>query len=134
MNTHDPQFEASVDGSSSADAAVPGPGSLTDDIVAMLDDGRTLVEAEIQYQKSRAAFALDRGKTGAMYGVAALVFIHLALVGMVVGLVIALTPLVGPWLATAVVVGVLLLVGGLLAFAARRKFAHLASVYAETRE
>lgn len=134
MNTHDPEFGAPVDEHSSSDAAEPTSGSLTDDVVAMLDDGRTLLEAEIQFQKTRAAFAFDRGKSGAAYGVAAFALIHLALVALVVGTVIALTPVIGAWGATAIVVGVLLVAGGLLALSARRKFARLASVYAETRE
>lgn len=134
MNTHDPEFGAPVDEHSSADSAEPASGSLTDDVVAMLDDGRTLLEAEIQFQKTRAAFALDRGKSGAAYGVAAFALIHLALVALVVGTVIALTPVIGAWGATAIVVGVLLIAGGLLALSARRKFARLAAVYAETRE
>jgi hypothetical protein len=134
LNTHDPDFSASVDEASSADAAEPASGSLTDDVVAMLDDGRTLLEAEIQFQKTRAAFAFDRGKSGAAYGVAAFALIHLALVALVVGTVIALTPVIGAWGATAIVVGLLLIAGGLLALAARRKFARLAAVYAETRE
>jgi hypothetical protein len=134
LNTHDPEFDASVDELSPTDATVPGAGSLTDDVVAMLDDGRTLLEAEIQFQKTRAAFALDRGKAGAIYGVASFALIHLALVALVVGAVIGLTPVIGPWGATAVVAGLLLIAGAFLGLAARRRFARLASVYAETRE
>ena len=134
MNTHDPDFDASVDDLSSADDVVPETSSLTDDIVALLDDGRTMVEAEVQYQKTRAAFAFDRGRAGALYGIIAFALIHLALVALVVGAVFALAPVIGPWGSTAVVVGILLIVGGLFALAARRRFARMASAYAETRE
>lgn len=134
MNTYDPDFDASVDDPSSTDAASPALGSLTDDVVAMLDDGRTLLEAEIQFQKTRAAFAFDRGKAGAIYGVAAFALIHLALVALVIGALIGLTPVIGAWAATAVVAGALLIAGAFLALAARRKFARLAAVYSETRE
>ena len=134
MHTHDPDFDASVDDLSSADDVVPETSSLTDDIVALLDDGRTMVEAEVQYQKTRAAFAFDRGRAGALYGVIAFALIHLALVALVVGAVFALAPVIGPWGSTAVVVGILLVVGGLFALAARRRFARMASAYAETRE
>ena len=134
MNTHDPNFDASVDNISPADASIPDTRSLTDDVVALLDDGRTLVETEIQFQKTRAAFAFDRGKSGAAYGIVAFALLHLALVALVVGAVIALTPLISAWGATAVVVGVLVLLGGVFGLAAKRKFARLAAVYAETRE
>ncbi|MFN6933923.1 MAG: phage holin family protein [Tsuneonella sp.] len=107
---------------------------MTDDVVALLDDGRTLVEAEIQFQKTRAAFAFDRGKSGAAYGIVAFALLHLALVALVVGAVIALTPLISAWGATAVVVGVLVVLGGFFGIVAKRKFARLAAVYAETRE
>ncbi len=134
MNSHDPKFDVSAGDASPADIAATDDGSLTEDIVALFDDGRTLVEAELQFQKTRAAFALDRGKTGAFYGIVAFALLHLALVALVVGVVIALTPVIGAWLATAVVVGVLVAAGMALALAAKRKFARLAQVYAETRE
>lgn len=134
MNTHDPDFDASVDDLSSADDVVPETRSLTDDIVALLDDGRTMVEAEVQYQKTRAAFAFDRGRAGALYGIVAFALIHLALVALVVGAVFALAPVIGAWGATIVVAGILVIVGGLFALAAKRRFARMASAYAETRE
>lgn len=108
--------------------------SLTDDLVALLDDGKTYVEAEAQYQKTRAAFALDKGKAGALYGVVAFALLHLALVALVVGSVIALIPVLGAWGATALVVGLLALAGIGFALAARGRFRRLAEAYRETSE
>jgi hypothetical protein len=108
--------------------------SLTDDLVALLDDGKTYVEAEVQYQKTRAAFTLDRGRSGALYALAALTFVWLALVGLVVGLIIALSPEIGPWAATGVVVLALLGGGAIFALLARAKFARLAAAFREGRE
>ena len=127
-----------MDDPSSMDAAVPeseplDDGSLTEDISALFEDGRTMVEAEIQFQKTRAAFALDRGRSGAIYGVAALALLHLALVGLVVGLVIALTPLITAWGATALVVGVLVVAGAALGLAAKRRFTSLARGFSGKR-
>lgn len=133
MNIQDPNIDASVDDLSSADDIVPEAPSLTEDVIALIDDGRTLLEAEIQFQKTRAAFAVDRGKSGAVFGIAAFALFHLALVALVVGAVIGLTPVVGALAATAVVVGLLLLVGIGLALAAKRRFARLAAAYRETR-
>lgn len=107
--------------------------SLTDDLVAMLDDGKTYVEAEVQYQKTRAAFALDRGKAGAFYGVIAFALLHLALVALVVGSVIALIPAIGAWAATALVTGLLVVAGGAFAWRAKKRFDRLAEAYRETR-
>jgi fructose-1,6-bisphosphatase/inositol monophosphatase family enzyme len=107
--------------------------SLTDDLVAMVEDGKTYVESEIQFQKTRAAFALDRGRSGALYGVVALTLLWLALVALVVGLVIALTPEIGPWAATAVVVIVLAAGGVFFALQAKKRFARLGAAYRETR-
>lgn len=83
-------------------------GSLMTDIDALFADGKTYLEAELAYQKSRAGYAANRLKWTAIYGAAAFGLLHLALIGLTVGLVIALVPVVGPWLATAIVVAVLL--------------------------
>ncbi|MXO74044.1 hypothetical protein GRI40_02260 [Altererythrobacter aerius] len=98
---------------------------------SLLSDGRTYLEAELQYQKSRAAFAADRGKSGAIYGVAGAALLHLALVALVLGSILALTPKVGAFAATAIVVAVLLVAGILLALAARKRFAAISSAFRE---
>lgn len=133
MNTHDPEFDSSAIADALADEVMPEERSLTDDVLALLDDGKTYVESELQYQKTRAAFAFDRGRAGAAYGIVAFALLHLALVALVVGAVIALTPMIGAWAATALVVGLLVIVGGLFALAARKRFARLVSAYRETK-
>ncbi|MCH2488193.1 MAG: hypothetical protein MK010_10690, partial [Erythrobacter sp.] len=42
--------------------------SLTDDIFALFDDGKTYVEAEIAFQKSRSSFVANRAKLAVAYG------------------------------------------------------------------
>ena len=82
--------------------------TLRDDITALVDDARTYAEAEIAFQKTRAGLA---GKTaGRALGllVLAVVLLHIALIALAVGAVIALAPLVTIWGAIAIVVGVLL--------------------------
>ena len=88
--------------------APPLPPSLTEEIAGLIADGKTYAEAEIAYQKARIAFAADRGKSAALLGVFALGLVHLALIALVVGAVIALAPLVTPIGATLIVAGVLL--------------------------
>lgn len=98
VSPDEPAREAIPDG---ADA------SLLDDVDALFADGRTYLQAELQYQKSRAGFAADRARSAAIYGLAALGLIHLALIALTVGVVIALAPLIGAWLATGAVAIVL---------------------------
>lgn len=110
------------DGGEDPDEGLPRSGSsLTDDLVALLDDGKTYLEAEKAYQQSRAIYVADRGKRGIIHALVAFALIHTALIGLVVGAVIALSPILTIWGATAVVAGVLLLAGVVLA---RRALAH----------
>ncbi len=88
--------------------------SVIEDIEALVDGGRTYLDAELSYQKTRASFVADRLKKAVVYGIIAAVLGLLAAIGLTVGLIIALTPLVTGWGATAIVVGVLLLVAFLL--------------------
>ena len=98
-----------VSGSDDIDASDPPLGSLADDVSALIEDGKTYVEAEIAYQKTRAGFAGQQTKQGLIFGLGALAFLHLALIGLVVGLIIALTPYLSPFGAVGTVVGVLLI-------------------------
>lgn len=82
--------------------------SLAADVQALIEDGKTYLEAELVYQKTRAAFVADRAKGAFIYGAVAAVFGFLALIGLTVGLIIALTPLLTAWGASALVVFALL--------------------------
>ncbi len=88
--------------------------SLRDDVEALIDDGKTYLEAELAYQKTRAAFVADRAKGAIVFGAVAALFGFLALIGLTVGLIIALTPLLTAWGASGLVVA-LLVIGALIA-------------------
>lgn len=103
----DDELEAAVRGDERAGS--PSGPSLVDDVAALVSDSRNFVQAEVEFQKTRLAFAANRSKSAVLSGLFALAFIHLALIALVVGLVIALTPHVTAWGATAIVVGLLLL-------------------------
>lgn len=109
-------------------------GSLSDDVVALIDDGKTLVEAEIAFQKSRLAFAVNRGKSGLFFGVCAFAVLHLALVALVIGAILALTPLISAAGATAIVVSLLVVAGAIFGIKARSRFARLVEAYEEAKE
>lgn len=113
-------------------AAPPGDGraaeeaaearSLLDDVEVLIDDGKTYLEAELNYQKTRALFVADRAKETLVLGALAAAFGSLALIGLTVGLIIALTPLLTAWGASALVVGLLILAGGLCVMAAAKRW------------
>lgn len=86
----------------------PRDRSLPDDLKDVADDARSYLTAEIAFQKSRVAFAGGEAKAIAVFVLAALVFIVLAVFAAVFGLILALTPWLTAWGATALVCGVLL--------------------------
>jgi hypothetical protein len=100
-------------------AGAPDPGgvagdqpvpvrSLLDDAEDLLVDIRTWADAELAYQKTRARFVGDSLKRTLAFGLAGAMLALFALGGLTIGLIIALTPLVSAWGATAIVVGALL--------------------------
>ena len=133
MNNQTTGIESVADENSSASPEAFSDHSLAEDVRALLDDGKTYLEAELQFQKSRAAFAADKGRSGLVYGIAALALVHLALVALVVGLVFALSPLLTAWGATGLVVGVLSIAAVVLALAAKKRFGALSSAFGERK-
>ena len=84
--------------------------SLIDDVEVLIEDGKTYLQAELNFQKTRAAFIADGAKGVALWVLVGFVFAWMALIGLTVGLIIALTPPLSAWGATAVVVIVWLLI------------------------
>jgi uncharacterized membrane protein YqjE len=99
--------------------------SLLEDVEALIDDGKTYLEAELAFQRTRAAFVADRTKSALMFGVAAALLAFLALIGLSVGSIIALAPVLTAWGASALVVGILLAAATLAALAASRSWKSL---------
>jgi hypothetical protein len=104
--------------------AEPGPAtdvdeatddrSLLADVEALIDDGKTYLEAELAFQRTRAAFVADGAKRAVVLFALAALLGFLALIGLTVGLIISLAPILTAWGASALVVGVLML-GALMA-------------------
>lgn len=111
---------------------VPEP-SLLGDLDALLADGKTYLEAEVTYQKSRAGYAANRLKWSVICGAAAFGLLHLALIALTVGVVIALSPLTGPWVATAIVVVLLVSGAGMLLLRLRSKVDDIRGVFEDRR-
>lgn len=105
--------------------------SLVDDVRQLVDDGRTLVEAELAYQKSRAAVAGQAAKSVAGWGALALSLVFFALMALVLGLILILTPLIGPVGATFAVVIGLLVFAALAGMKALRRWQRAAALLSD---
>lgn len=122
---------AGGEGSSDGDDA---QRSLLEDLEYLIADLRTWLDAELSFQKSRAALVSNRIKTIlAAVAVAGLLAV-LALIGLTVGLIIALTPLITAWGATAVVVLLLLLIAYLLIRRAARAWRDIQAATGSSEE
>jgi predicted RND superfamily exporter protein len=117
-----------ADESTSAEA--DALASLREDIAILIEDARTYAEAEVRFQKTRAALAGKTTGRALVLLVLALVLLHIALIALAVGAVIALAPLVTVWGAIAIVVGVMLAGVAALVLAARKDGALLAALFA----
>jgi len=111
-----------MDAPPAPDASDPGldearERSLRDDLNSLAAEARTLAEAELAYHKARAAYAGQEAPRIALLGLLAAVFVFVALMALVLGL-LALTPVLGAWGATGAVTGGLLLLALVLAGAA----------------
>ncbi|HEX8056828.1 MAG TPA: phage holin family protein [Novosphingobium sp.] len=83
---------------------------LEDDLRGLVDRGLAFARAEVELQKARGIYAAGRLKWIALLGGLTLVLLFFSLVALTVGLVIALTPLLGALGATLAVFGGLVIV------------------------
>lgn len=80
----------------------------------LLHDGVDLARAEVRLARARLTIKLAEVKVGAIFLAAAALVAFLGLIGLVVGVVMALATLVGPGLAGLIVLVVALLIAGVL--------------------
>ncbi len=99
------------------DATAPSLAAL---LRALIEDAQTLVEAETGYWRRALGYALGRVKALAILLVLALFFLFFTLMALVVGLLLALAPLLGAWGALGLVAGTLALATGACAWLALR--------------
>jgi hypothetical protein len=104
--------------------------SLVDDIKHLASDGRTLLEAELAYQKSRAVVAGAGAKGIAGWAALALALVFFALMALVVGILLGLAQLLGVWAGTAATVLLVLLGAGLAGLAASRRWKRMSDLLA----
>lgn len=113
-----------------SDEADYGP-SLADDTLALFEDAKTYAEAEVAFQKSRASYTANRLKGAIAFGLGAFGVLHLALIALTVGAVIALAPIIGPWAATAIVTVALVILGIVFLMALKIRIDDIRSAFSD---
>lgn len=107
--------------------------TLGDDLRQLIDDGRALAEAELAWQKSRAAFAGSQAGGIAAFLLLAAALGFCALMALTFGLVLALAPLLTAWGATALVAGGLLVAALIAGAAAALRWRRTARLIADRK-
>jgi hypothetical protein len=79
--------------------------SLFGSISELIEDGQTLLEAELDYQRKRLNYGLARSKGIVGLVLLGLALLFFALMALIVGLLLALTPLLTAWGALGAVFG-----------------------------
>jgi hypothetical protein len=105
--------------------------SLANDVRQLASDGRTLLEAELAYQKSRAVVAGQAAKGVAGWGALALAMVFFALMALVLGLVLVLAEAIGALWATITAFLTLLAIAALCGWIALRRWQRAAAQLAD---
>ncbi|MEN7536450.1 phage holin family protein [Aurantiacibacter flavus] len=127
----DDQPGSTQQGSPDSGSDEPFVRILAEDIAALASDALNYFDAEIAFQKTRMRLAGNRLVTAIALGIVAVVFVLLAAIGLTVGLLIALIPLVTAWGATAIVVAALLLLAWLAIRSAQGAIGSIKSAFAQ---
>jgi len=109
----------------------PRERSLADDLRQLAEDGKAYAEAELAYQKSRAVVAGQGAKVIAIFGALAAALVFFALMALTLGLVLALTPLIGPWGAMGASFAGLLILAGICAMIASSRLKRMKRLLGE---
>lgn len=106
--------EEATDGEAAPGAGVREP--LGDVIRRLIEDFRTYLTTEAARQKLRATFLATNVRDIVILGSLALFLTFASVVALLIGLIVALAPVIGPWWALlAVIGGAMLAVAGLAA-------------------
>ncbi len=125
---------SSGDASKGTSAAPDFDESLFEEAAALIDGGRNYAQAELAFQKNRAALVGKSVGIAVACVILGLILLNIAFLALAVGLVIALAPLVTIWGAIAIVVSVLLLIVGFLIFIAIQRGKMISAMFAPSVE
>ncbi|HEY6916187.1 MAG TPA: phage holin family protein [Allosphingosinicella sp.] len=116
-------------------SASPETDDRIGDLVSrLIADGKAIARAEVNLVKAVAQHRAGKAKSGAILLGAGLALLLAGFIGLIVGIVLGLAPLIGPVLAGIAVLAVTGLAGFLLVRAGARKLAVLGSGSEEERE
>jgi uncharacterized membrane protein len=90
-------------------------------VARLTGDAREMAAAEIALAKAKVSDTTQRYKAAAIFFGAAGVLALAGLIALLVGLIVTLATLIGPGLATLVVVGVVFVLAGILAMVGRSR-------------
>jgi hypothetical protein len=89
---------------SPAEDTAADPPSPAEQVRGLVEDVRSLAEAEIDYAKARLSYSGGIIRKAGLWAFVALFSLSGAIVALILGLLLILTSYVGPWAATAIVV------------------------------
>lgn len=91
----------------------------------LVEDGKSYARAEIGYYRTLAASKFAEARLGLIFGATALVIALCSVTALLVGLILALAPLVGPGWATLIVILAALALAALLGWLAWQRIQRL---------
>ncbi len=97
------------------------PTGVGETIVRVADDAKSYATAQIALYKTIALSRWRQAQSGLIFGVVALALAMSAFGALLVGLIFSLTPLVGPFGATAIVIGTTLAIAAVCGVLAGKK-------------
>jgi len=115
-----------------AGPSVPPP--IADELRQLIAAARQMAAAELAYQSTRARLMARAAAWIAASGVLMLALLFFVLMALVVGLLLALAPLLGPWGALGAVVGGLLLATLLVALVAWRSLRRFVALLSDGKD
>jgi hypothetical protein len=120
-----------IETAASEEAALREDPSLAQDMRLLAAHARTFAEAEVAFQKARAAYVGSASRSIAVLGVVAATLVFFAAMAAILGAVIALGPVLGLWGAMAAVTLALLGLAVILALVAAAKVSRMKQVLGE---
>jgi hypothetical protein len=114
MKMEEPQLEALED------RAPPIEPSASEQIALVMEDLRAMVKAEMRYHRSRLDYTRHVFRWSFRFGAVAAFAFGEASIALVLGLVLTLSPLIGPFAATLLVTISFVIIGIVFAALARR--------------
>jgi len=107
--------------------------SIIEELGGLIEDAGLYATAELAFQKNRAKLAGKNVAIAALAIVLALILLHLSLIALAVGMVMALEPIFTIWGAIGIVVGIMLLATIALVMIAWSKARLLSEIFAPAK-